>query len=84
MCVCVYMYLCVCVCVGVCACVHPADAIARVHLVEHMQVVQQLDSEQGEQQNWGPQRVPTEAEWAAETGAVVVAVGPPHPQTQQH
>ena len=49
-----------------------------------MQVVQQLDSEQGEQQNWGPQRVPTGAEWAAETGAVVVAVGPPHPQTQQH
>ena len=38
----------------VCACVHPADAIARVYLVEHMHVVQQLDSEQREQQNWGP------------------------------
>ena len=58
--------------------------IARVYLVEHMQVVQQLDSEKREQQNWGPRRVPSGAEWAAETGTVVVAVGPPHPQTQQH
>ena len=51
-CVCVCMcMLCVCVCVCVCAYVHPVDVIARVYLVEHMQVVQQIDSEQREQQN---------------------------------
>ena len=74
MCVCVCMCVHVCVCVRVCVCVcvcvrtyvHPADVIARVYLVEHMQVVQQLDSEQRKQRNWGPRRVPSGAEWAAE------------------
>ena len=49
-----------------------------------MQVVQQLDSEQREQQIWGRRRVPSGVELAAETGAVVVAVGPLHPQMQQY
>jgi len=58
--------------------------IARIYLVEHIQVVQQLDFEQREQQNWGPRLVPLGEEWVAKMGAVVVVVGPPHLQTQQH
>jgi len=64
--------------------IHPADVIARIYLVEHIQVVQQLDFEQREQQNWGPRLVPLGEEWVAKMGAVVVVVGPPHLQTQQH